>query len=263
MVDYGIKYAASTLFCIAVILSLPALGAAETIYFKDGKFDRVNILSRRQGTLWVARHNGSVGIPTYSIRRIENDDGTLSKYDYENITALIQLLIREREYEQAIEWCDRLVESVPDYLTIRSLRAALYQKLGNLKAATDDYSFLINKESADAAIFNDQGVIFAKENDTVRAKECFLEAIRQKPLLAEPHGNLAGIYMKQKDYSRAIEEYTQVLSVEPSNVSALYYLGIAYRDIGDVAKARAAWEKVLSVSPGDVKAQRALAESQG
>jgi tetratricopeptide (TPR) repeat protein len=263
MTEFESHPAIIAFFCLTVIFAMPAQSAAERIYYRDGKIDTGKILYRWKGSIWVARNNGSVGIPMSSIKRIEDDDGEPSKYDYETIVVLIQQLIIAQRYERAVTLCDRLIESFPDSAHIRLLRAALNQKLGNVQKATEDYSRLMNSKAADAAVYNDQGVIFAAAKDLVRANECFLEAIKLMPDLPQAHGNLAAIYMKSKDYSRAIEEYTQVLNIEPSNVNALYNLGIAFRDSGDIPKARAAWEKVLTISPEDPDTKNALAQTSG
>jgi tetratricopeptide (TPR) repeat protein len=247
--------------CIIALFAIPAQSSAECIYYANGKTEKVTIVSRLKGSIWVARDNGSIGIPVSSITRIENNDGTVSKYDYETIAVRIQQLVRENNYALAVEWCDLLIETCPDYADLRSLRAAINQKLGNVDLAAKDYMFLMKKQLADAVVYNDQGVIFAAKRDSARAKECFLAAIRQVPGMTQAHGNLANIYMQQKDYPRAIEEYTQVLNSEPNNTNVLFNLGRAYRDSGDVSKARDAWKKVLTICPGDTDARVALDET--
>lgn len=261
--EAAFKVVPALFLCLAIIVSTPAGACAERIYYKDGRIEHIQILYRLKGTLWYSRDNGSVGIPIVSVKRVENDDGTLSKYDYENITQLIERLIAQKQYAQAVMWCDRLIEAVPDYTPVRSLRAALNQKLGNFAAATADYRYLMNNRSAGAEIYNDQGVIFAAANDYIRAKECFREAIRLMPGLAQAHANLANIFMRQKEYTGAIEEYTKVLEIEPANARALYDLGRAYSDSGDKASARTAWEKALAIDPSDAATRQALEASQG
>ncbi len=249
--------------CPAIIVFTPAGACAERIYYKDGRIEHIQILHRLKGTLWYSRDNGSVGIPIISVKRIENDDGTLSKYDYENVTALIERLIAQKQYAQAVVWCDRLIEVVPDYILVRSLRAALNHKIGNFEAASADYRYLINNRAAGAEIYNDQGVIFVAANNYMQAKECFREAIRLMPRLAQAHANLANIFMRQKDYHGAIEEYTKALDIEPANARALYDLGRAYSESGDKASARTAWEKALAIDPSDAATRQALEANQG
>jgi tetratricopeptide (TPR) repeat protein len=197
----------------------------------------------------------------YTISRIEDDDGTISKFDYEAISSLIRRLIEQKLYSRAAELCDRLVQLFPEYASGRALRAALNQKLNNNNAAAKDYDYLIEHDMADAMIYNDRGAIFAAEKAFTRAKECFLEAVKRAPEMSAAHQNLADTYMQLKDFSMAIAVYEKMLELEWSNSAAMYNLGVAYQYIGEAAKARSAWEKVLSINPQDLDAQLALKNS--
>jgi tetratricopeptide (TPR) repeat protein len=248
---------------ILLICADPAASCAERIYYKDGRLGEGAILYRSKGTIWIAQPGGAVGIPMYTISRIEDDDGTVSKFDYESVSSLIRRLIEQKLYFRAAELCDRLVQLFPEYAPGRALRAALNQKLNNNNAAAKDYDYLIKHDMADALIYNDRGAIFAEESEFSRAKECFLEAVKRTPGMSAVHQNLADTYMKLKDFNAAIAEYEKMIELEPSNSAAMYNLGVAYQYIGNAAKARSAWEKVLLIDPQDLDAQMALKNSAG
>jgi tetratricopeptide (TPR) repeat protein len=243
---------------ISLICANPPASSAERIYYKDGRLADGDILYRSKGTIWIAEPGGAVGVPAYTISRIEDSNGDISIYDYESIISLIRRLIENKVYSRAVALCDRLVGLFPEYAPGRILRAGLNQKLNNIVAASKDYDYLIERNQADAAVYNDRGAISAAENNLSRAKECFLEAVNRAPEMAAANQNLAEVYMRLKDFEMAIARYEKLLELEPSNSNAMFNLGVAYQYAGESAKARSAWEKVLSIDPNYADAQAAI-----
>jgi Flp pilus assembly protein TadD len=192
------------------------------------------------------------------ISRIENDDGTISKYGYNFVSGAIPDLIAQHNYTEAARLCGLLLNASPDNVRIRYLRGLLNQKTGELEQAAQDYDFLIKRGVADAEILNNAGTIYANNKDFEKAEGFFIAAIKKNPGMIEAHNNLADLFLQTEDYSRAIEEYNKVTQKEPENTRALYNLGIAYMKSGKHLIAKEQWEKVLAIKPEDGEAKKAL-----
>jgi len=248
------------LFIIALFLSLTASDFcyAEKIYCKDGKVVYGNIIYRTKSSIWVRHASGAVGVSLDNIDRIENDDGSISRYDYKFFYNATQDYVSQKNYSEAINMCSLLLKSFPDNAQIHYLRAIISHKLGYAEQAIQDYNFLIENGLADADVFNNLGAIYADNKEYKKAAELFSMALKSDLKMTEAYNNLAEVLMQIKDYNGAIKEYNKVLKLEADNTRALYNSGIAYMKKGMYGKAREMWEKILSIKPDDADAKRAL-----
>jgi Flp pilus assembly protein TadD len=237
---------------------VPGLCYAEKICCKDGKVFYGTIIYRTKESVWIRHSSGAVGVSLDNIDRIENEDGSISKYDYRFLYNMIQDSVAKKKYSDAIDMCTVLLKSFPENAQMYYLRAVISHKIGNMEQAIQDYDFLIQNKLADADVFNNLGVIYAENKEYQRAKELFLEAIKSSRERAEIHDNLAEVLMQIRNYNEAIEEYNKVTELEPGNTKAIYNSGVAYMKNRDYAKAREQWEKILVVSPEDKDAKSAL-----
>ncbi|MDD5194168.1 MAG: tetratricopeptide repeat protein [Candidatus Omnitrophica bacterium] len=231
---------------------------SENIYYKDGRAINVRIIYRDKDTLWIKQSVGSTGIDINTISRIENNDGSISKYDVAFLTKQIQEFIKQKKYAEAEKLCGTLLETSPNNVEIRYLRGMLSQKAGDTEMAIEDYEYLINHDDADERIFNNLGAIYAGQKRYKTAEELFYKALGYNQNRAEIRNNLSELFMEAKEYAKAIEEYNKLITLEPDNESALYNLGIAYKNTGDFTKAKELWERVLALKPEDADAKNAL-----
>ena len=257
--------AKSTLY-IAVsfvaVLLLTAPCSAEKIFLKDGRTVYAKIISCDGTTLWTEQKygdsTGKIGIDRREIARIENDDGTISKYDYRTLLGELQEFIKKKEYEEALKRVRSLRDSFPDHDRIKQLFAFLSHKAGYHDEAIEGYMSLVQGGTVDPVIFNNLGALCAELRDYSAAIRWFKKALDEDPGMAESHTNLAHVYLELKQYDDAINEYRTAIRYDSDNVEALFNLGVAYKEKGDIAEARDAWKKVLSVNPDDKDAKKAL-----
>jgi len=243
---------------LAILLIAVSFSSAEKIYYKNGKTMEVSVRYLKAGTLWVESNIGLLGIDQQDIAKIENEDGSISKYDVNGIFRRSEEYIFEKRYREAMGMYDSLLKYFPEDTKVHYLYGILNHKIENLEGAIDNYRFLVEHKAADAAILNNIGAIYAKKGEYAQARSWFEKAVEADPYLTEAHSNLAQVSLEMKDYERAIGEYGRVVASEPSDTQALYNLGVAYFYRNEYAKAKEQWEKVLTVSPSDASAKNAL-----
>jgi tetratricopeptide (TPR) repeat protein len=231
---------------------------AEKIYCKDGRIFDEKIIYRNRGVVWYKQSSGMVGIDIKSIEKIESDDGSISKYDYNVIGQKIQESVREGRYADAIALCTILLETIPDDIQIHYLRGMLNQKMGNIENARQDYDFLVKNNKADASILNNLGTIYGDDKRYSEAADLFIKAVAINPDMAQIHDNLAITSLKANDYNRAMDEYKKVIEREPDNVNALYNLGVIYMSKGEYHNAGNVWERASALNPEDADTKQAL-----
>jgi tetratricopeptide (TPR) repeat protein len=231
---------------------------AEKIYYKDGSIEKTAITSSSQNNIWVKNGAGSIGVDAEKIIKIENNDGSASKFNLPFLAKRVQYLIEQKNYTEAEKSCSLFVNISPNNVEARYLRAILNQRIGNQSKAAEDYNFLINHNYTNGKIFNNLGTIYAKDKKYKQAEDLFYKAIKENPDKAEFHNNLAELFLETKEPDHAINEYNRVLELEPDNTLVLFNLGVAYRNKGDLAKAKEQWDKVLVLKPDDAAAKNAL-----
>ncbi|MFA5149135.1 MAG: tetratricopeptide repeat protein [Candidatus Omnitrophota bacterium] len=243
---------------LACLLAFKPSCEAEKVYYTDGRVADEKIISRSRDTIKLTRTSGEVSVKRDRIDKILNDDGSVSRYDYEGICNAIKDKVKEGKYAEAASFCDTLLQAFPKSSEIHYLRAVLNHKAGDLSKTKEDYNFVLEKGTVDAKILNNLGAIYATDKDNAKAAEMFNKAIEQDPSLAEAHFNLAGMLVMDKDFPGAINEYNKVIEKEPDNVEALYNLGAAYSSRGDNVSAKGCWKKILAVDPQNFEAKAAL-----
>jgi len=252
-------YKLSSQFVVLIFsLILPCQVNAEKIYCTDGKILDEKITYRNRGVVWYKKSSGSVGIDIKKIERIENDDGSVSKYDYKTIGRKIQAYTKRGKDADAIVLCSTLLETIPDNAQIHYLRGILSQKMGNIEIARQDYDFLVKNGLADAAILNNLGTIYGSDKRYREAVDLFIKAAAANPDMSEAHDNLAMASIMTNDYKRAMSEYEGVIQKEPNNTDALYNLGVIYMSNGEYQKAKELWERALAADPEDADTKNAL-----
>jgi tetratricopeptide (TPR) repeat protein len=256
----------SYLSTIAIALFLvpqPYLCRAEKIYYQDGRVIEGQVSSRSRDALFVkitkAGKEETLSLELKEVSRIEDDNGSISKYDYGLLLKEARNCLRQGLYDEAAGLYGKLLASFSENKNLRYLHAILSHKIGELDKAEEDYEFLIAQDSADAVIFNNLATIYAQQKNYARAIEMLNQAARQDPLLKASFDNLAKLSFETRDYQRAIDEYNQLVATEPDNAQALYYLGIAYTLKGDYNHAEGQFKKVKALEPNYAHLQSWLA----
>lgn len=204
---------------------------AETIYFKNGDKIKEEIAYSKEGTIWFDRESGLFGIAMGDIDKIDNDDGSISKYDFRGLYNGALRYVQERNYIKAVELYDMLLESFSDNKELHYLRGFLSHKLGNIEEAASDYLFLISHDSADAQILNNLGVIYAGRKEYQEAEKLFNSAIEKDPRSTEPYRNLAKLFLEISDYISAKKYWEKVSAFNPDDREAKNNLGYIEQEL--------------------------------
>ena len=103
-----------------------------------------------------------------------------------------------RDYQKAITYYTKAIESDPQVAGVYINRAAAYESIGDLERALQDLDEALTLES--------------------------------KP---KAHHNRGNIYFIKGDYDRAIQNYDRALELEPGNAAAYNYRGHSYKHKSD------------------------------
>jgi len=233
------------------------------IYCKGDVVMRGKISHRSGNSVWMESKNGYSGVPLARIERIENDDGSISSYDLPGLSREATNYLGEGNYAEAVKLYSRLLASLPDDEDVDTekiyyIRGILYHQLGRVNDAAKDYEFLLQRNAADARIYNNLGVIYAGGKAYPKAEDLLLRALNEDPQMAEARNNLARLYLGQDDFRRAAEQYKVIIELEPQNTEALYNLGVIYMKEENYPPAERLWRSLVALEPDNQEAQEAL-----
>ncbi len=233
---------------------------AEKIYLIDDKIITAEIIAESEKGIWVKPFGkpNSVELDILNIKRIENDDGSLSNYSYKTLYKATGEYLKKKDYQEAIKLYGMLIELKPENIHIRHLRAILNHKVGRLKEAKEDYQFMIQKGADTSEILNNIGAIYANDQEYEKALKCFNEALLKDPTIMQTSFNIAQLHMKTQNYKEAIAIYTKILERDPVDKVALFNIGVAYMNSGDTKKAKENLEILLLLDPSDENVKNSL-----
>ena len=145
--------------------------------------------------------------------------------DAEDLLGQSLHLIKERQYDDAIDVLSRILASNPE----------------------------------DAVAYNNRGVCFLYKGDYNRAIADYTRAIEINPEFIDAYINRGGIWIIKELYDRAISDYTRVLSINRLDSEAFYQRGVSRFRKGEYGKAITDLTRAVEINPDFALAYNQLA----
>lgn len=170
-------------------------------------------------------------------------------HDAEARIELFRLLLRGTQFEAANEELNRIYETYPKYPSLHYLKGSLYSKMGNRKAAIEEYK----QELKLRANHHDSLIGLAKEYIDENLPEDALreltKVMKGYPRSAEAR-HLAGYCnFLLKNYEASVALYQSAVPLDAGNPLLFKRMGAAYRAMGDQQKASEAFQHYLDLAP--------------
>ncbi len=127
---------------------------------------------------------------------------------YADVSALTQ----SGKTAQAIEKAQQYLQTNPRDPQMRFLQGVAQSKAGDLDAATNTFTLLIEEYPELPEPYNNLAVIFASQNQLEKARGALEMAVRNNPSYAVAHENLGDIYARL-----AHDSYNQSLKISGNN----------------------------------------------
>ncbi len=190
------------------------------------------------GKLWALQARVNTGINDYKAS-LEDYDNAL-KYDKDNREYLVdmaEVLIRMKEFNDALKWMDRAIYLYPDQLKLYNKRSILYRELGNYPKAIEDIQLYLNYYYEDEEAWHQCGMLYVDQNKYLSALECFNRIVEINPGNPRNFIARADAYLKTRTYKYAINDYSMALDLDPGNYQTYLNRGIANVFIGNLKAA--------------------------
>ena len=126
----------------------------------------------------------------------------------------------------------------------------------NNKEAMEYISEILQENSENAQALNLAGIIYYERNELEKAKNHFVEAIKNDSTLIDAQHNYAEVLIQQKDYDNGVKAFVQILQNHPDNVPAILRLAQLSAEAGHLDNAEEFCDRVLELEPDNDNAQK-------
>lgn len=136
----------------------------------------------------------------------------------------ILTLSHDKEFDEGIKWCDKIIARRPDIAPTYELLAEIYIKLKSYDKAIEamQEKLALLPGDIDSLKFLAQTYILAE--DYPPAIDYINTILQMNPDDVDAHGRLANIYLKLKSYDKAIDAMQKKLALLPEDVASLKFL---------------------------------------
>ena len=128
--------------------------------------------------------------------------------------------------------------------------ASACMEVNDLDAAARDLDEAIAQAPEWAAAHYERGKLWLRQDDMVRASECFARAAERLPAFAPAWANLGGTLGELDRPGDALAAFERALAIEPANPQALNNVGVVRRELGRLAESETAFREVIQLIPG-------------
>ncbi|HWP60825.1 MAG TPA: tetratricopeptide repeat protein, partial [Candidatus Acidoferrales bacterium] len=157
----------------------------------------------------------------------------------------------KRDTNKAKDYAEQILKSDPGDVDGRYFRGRVALAEGNVKSASEEFSYVTRNAPRFAAGFYYLGLAQLKQSQLQGAKASLVKATELSPLWVQPRLMLARLYLTMGEHDLAWEQTEKILHAQPKNQQALHLAGTAQLRKGQPAKALDLFERAQELDPQD------------
>jgi tetratricopeptide (TPR) repeat protein len=141
--------------------------------------------------------------------------------------------LNAEEYKLGIELLDKVIARAPKLAVPYVNRAIAQVKLGNLKAAEDDFKHALEIDPGNPVANNEYGLLYRKTGRFAEARKLYESLLARYPYYPIVHKNLGilcDLYLR--DYECALREYELYSGAAPDDKSIKIWIADVQRRLG-------------------------------
>lgn len=172
---------------------------------------------------------------------------------------IAELLFAERDFDQAQQQIEGLLEENPDYARAHLLRGMLSMREGKSEDARKQFQRArdLNPDSAEGHYF--YGLTFLEDEEYKLSLFEILQALEKNPNSVKIRLALAFIYLKTGELSQSLDELNRVLDAIPENTRARLLRAAVHLESKTYESAAADYRYLLEKNPDSARVQYQLA----
>ena len=178
-----------------------------------------------------------------------------NRYQPEARNILAQIALEEARWSDAITHARNVLLGNPDHANAYINLCLAYVKRGLFDQAWLIARSALDRGVAPAALYNMLGLIYLEKDDSRRASENFIRAIKTDPNQMEAQLNLGAMELAYGDFASALARFETVLEKRPADPMLHLSRGVALRGMKRYKESAAAYEKALGLDGNLVEAR--------
>lgn len=143
-------------------------------------------------------------------------------------------LLKQHRLEEAKRELLEAAGLNPQQAEIRNLLGTVYDRLGQVDAAIQQYQSAIELSPRSAAGYNNLGIAYLRKQQQDLALEAFLRALRVDPANLSSLVNLGLLYLSRHQLDEAITHFEQARRKRPDDLGTLFNLSKAHYEKGNL-----------------------------
>jgi tetratricopeptide (TPR) repeat protein len=175
---------------------------------------------------------------------------TLDAGDLEAKFLVGTALVREHQFEKALEIFDAVGKVDRDLPGLALERGILFQEAGRTEEALREYEGALAKAPNDPDLMLKVGCGKADAGSGDESEKLLRKVLGQRPNSAETHYCLGRALMAKVDFAEALKEFSRAVQLDPNHAEYHLYVGWAANEMGQLAKAQASLKKALDLDQG-------------
>jgi spermidine synthase len=141
--------------------------------------------------------------------------------------AMAAVLLRRRQYEEALPHLERALARDPGYLPARVDRGKVLLLLGRGAEGQADLEAALERDPGQAEAASTLGALYAGRGEARRAAFYYEQAVAAAPRHAGYRAGLAAAYLRMGEFDRAEAGYRAALTLAPGDPASLQGLNLA------------------------------------
>ena len=160
---------------------------------------------------------------------------------------------------RAIDRFTEMIRRDPGNAGLYSVRADVWEHLGELDIAIGDHNEAIRLRPDSAAAYGGRGNAWRAKGEYDKAIDDYNQAIRLDPKDPVAYNNRGIAWSRKEEYDKAIDDYNQAIRLEPKYAKAYSNRGESRSRKGEYDKAIADYNRAICLNPKYAMAYNNLA----
>lgn len=173
--------------------------------------------------------------------------------------AVASLRASQQRFDEALRAAERGLESAPDHIDLKSVRAQILVDLGRTQEAEAQFREILKQQPTHGLTLQRLFALLQRQDRAGEAVELLRAAVQEDPDDARRRHNLAQYLLATNQPAEAVEQLKQALELQPQAVPSRYLLAMTLHGQGAQEEAKAQVRRALQTNPKFGEAYQQLA----
>lgn len=164
--------------------------------------------------------------------------------------------IQAKNYQFAIEKCNKLIKKFPNNAYLYNLGGLALQQHQYIKASVNYFQKAIELDPQNIAAKNNLANSFKVLGKFDISEKLYNEVLVLNPNYLKSINNYANLKQSFNDYENAIVLYKKALEIEPKNITVLLSLAGSYHSLGKFKDAERILDEIIQINPNLMSAHK-------